>query len=351
VDRPLEHHPLEHHRLGQRPVDPGPEIAVVVAAFNRPARCADLLDALARQSLAPERFEVIVVDDSSTDDTFATVKGLVDHLPYRLHVLQTPSNRGPGAARNLGWRDSTAPLVAFTDDDCLPEPGWLEAGVTHLQENPAVGVAQGQTRAPDGVDVHAIQGWYVWRVIPEASPYFDACNVFYRRAALDQAGGFDEEIGWWPSFGWPGATPVAWGEDSAAAWSVIEEGWARGFVPDAVVVHPVEHRGLWWHVKYGYLDRVIVGLAAAHPGYRREAFWRPWAYRRQDAAFALAVAGLLGATRWRPAAVAVVPYLWWRRPSTRKPNFVPMCFGYVAVDAVRAAGRLSGAIKYRTLVL
>ena len=328
-----------------------PEITVVVPTFNRPRRCTELLDALDRQSLAPARFEVIVVDDCSTDDTVATVGAQARDRPYRLQVLRTSSNGGPGAARNVGWRAAAAPLVAFTDDDCLPEPGWLAAGLAHLQAHRATGVAQGRTRAPDGVDVQRLQGWYVWRVIPEATPYFDACNIFYRRRALDDAGGFDEEIGWWPGFGRPGATPVAWGEDTAAGWAVVEDGWERGFVPNAVVVHPVEERGLRWHLKYGYLDRVIVALAVAHPGYLREAFWRPWSYRREDAAFVLAVAGVVAATRWRPAAVAVAPYLWWRRPSIRKPHFVALCFGYVAVDAARAAGRFSAAVKYRTLVL
>ncbi len=323
-----------------------PDIAVVIPTYNRPGSCVALLHALAGQTLSPERFEVIVVDDCSTTPPVITYQP-----PYRLRVLRTPTNRGPGPARNRGWRAATAPLVAFTDDDCLPEPGWLEGGLNYLQANPEIGVAQGQTQAPDGVDVAALQGFYQWRVIPEPSPYFDACNVFYRRAALEGTGGFDEEIGWWPSFGWPGATPVAWGEDSAAGWAVLEDGWQRGFAPDALVIHPVDRRGLRWHLKYGYLDRAIVALAVAHPGYRQEAFWRPWAYRREDAAFTLAVAGVLTATRWRPAALAALPYLWWRRPSIRKPGFAAACFGYVAEDAARAAGRWSAAVKYRTLVL
>jgi glycosyltransferase involved in cell wall biosynthesis len=328
-----------------------PAIAVVVPTFNRPGSCTELLRALADQTLAPSQFEVIVVDDCSTEDTASALSALVDEMPFRLRVLRTPSNRGPGQARNVGWRASTAPLLAFLDDDCLPEPGWLAAGLRFLQAHRGVGVAQGLTRAPEGVDVHQLQGRYVWRVILDATPYFDACNIFYRRLALDHAGGFDEEIGWWPSFGFPGAVPVAWGEDTAAGWAVVEDGWSRGFVADAAVVHQVERRSLWWHVKYGYLDRVIVAQAVAHPRYRGEAFWRPWAYRKEDAAFALAVAGVLGATRWRPALLAAAPYLWWRRPSVRKPDFVATCFEYLAVDAARAVGRASGAVKYRTFVL
>jgi glycosyltransferase involved in cell wall biosynthesis len=328
-----------------------PEISVVIPTFNRSRGCEMLLRGLAAQSLAPERFEVVVVDDCSSDDTVGALRRLVGEMPYRLQVLQTRANRGPAQARNVGWRAAIAPVVAFMDDDCLPEADWLAAGLAFMSAHPTVGVAQGRTRAPDGVDVSRLQGWYVWRVIDGPTPYFDACNIFFRRPALDATGGFDEEIAWWSDPAAPGAVPVAWGEDSAAGWAVVEAGWDRDFVPDAVVVHEVELRGWWWHVKRGYLDRIIVGLAVEHPGYRREAFWKPWAYRREDAAFLAAVTGMVVATKWRPAAIAAVPYLWWRRPSIRKPRFLRMCVQNVVVDAARAAGQLSGAVKYRTFVL
>ncbi|MEJ7764168.1 MAG: hypothetical protein WKF86_01610, partial [Acidimicrobiales bacterium] len=170
-------------------------------------------------------------------------------------------------------------------------------------------------------------------------------------AALEQTGGFDEEMGWWSTGPGPGSTPVAWGEDTAAGWSVVEAGWGRGFVPEAVVIHSVEERGWLWHVKHGYLDRMIIALAVQHPGYRREAFWRPWAYRPEDAAFLAAVAGAAAAIRWRPAAAAVLPYLWLRRPSVRRKRFLQMCLGNLAVDTARAVGQLHGAVKYRTFVL
>ena len=332
-------------------VETAPEIAVIVPTFNRPECGQALLRGLAGQTLPPAAFEVVVVDDCSTDDTAARLRAVQAELPYRCTITATSANLGPGAARNVGLGTTTAPFVAFLDDDCVPEPGWLAAGLDFLRHHPDVGVAQGLTRAPDGVDVARLQGLYVWRVITSATPYFDACNIFYRRPALDAAGGFDTEIGWWPSFGFPGAVPVAWGEDSAAGWTVVEDGWGRGFVPDAVVIHGVERRPLRWHLKHAYLDRAIIALAVAHPGYRQEAFWRRWAYRREDAAFVAALAGAAAATRWRPAALAAVPYLWLRRPSVRKPHFVAACAAYVAVDAARALGRWGAAVKYRTLVL
>ncbi len=326
-------------------------VSVVVPTHDRSDRCAELLRRLASQSIGPDRFEVLVVDDCSTDDTPDVVASAVGEVPYRLVALRTPVNGGPAAARNLGWRAASAPLVAFTDDDCEPEDGWLEAGVAAFEADPDLGVAQGCTRPPDGVDITKLQGWYVWRVITEATPYFDACNVFYRRAALESTGGFDEQIAWWSTRPGAGATPVAWGEDTAAGWAVVEAGWGRGFVGDAVVVHAVEDRGWVWHVKHGYLDRIIVALGVQHPGFRREAFWRPWSYRREDAAFLAAVAGGAVALRWRPAALAVLPYLWCRRPSVRRPRFLEVCVGNLAVDTARAVGQVHGALRYRTFVV
>lgn len=329
----------------------GVAVSVVVPTRNRAGGCAELLRRLASQSLGPDRFEVVVVDDCSGDGTSEVLADLVDEVPYRLVVLRTPANRGPAAARNLGWRAASAPVLAFTDDDCAPEDGWLAAGVAAFQADPHLGVAQGRTRVPDGVDLSTLQGWYVWRDVPAATPYFDACNVFYRRRALEATGGFDEQIAWWSTRPGPGSTPVAWGEDTAAGWSVVEAGWGRGFVAGAVVVHDVEDRGWLWHVKRGYLDRIIIALGVQHPGYRHEAFWRPWAYRREDAAFLAAVAGAAAALRWRPALVAVLPYLWWRRPSVRRPRFLQVCLGNLAVDSARAVGQVHGALKYRTFVV
>ena len=329
----------------------GVAVSVVVPTHDRSGRCAALLRRLASQSIGADRFEVVVVDDCSTDDTADVLASLVGEVPYRLVPLRTPTNRGPAMARNVGWRAASAPVVAFTDDDCQPEDGWLAAGLAAFDADASLGVAQGRTRPPDGVDISKLQGWYVWRDVPEATPYFDACNVFYRRAALEVTGGFDEEIAWWSTRPGAGATPVAWGEDTAAGWAVIEAGWGRGFVGDAVVVHDVEDRGWLWHVRYGYLDRIIIALGAQHPGFRQEAFWRPWAYRPEDAAFLGAMAGAAVALRWRPAALAVLPYLWWRRPSVRRPRFVQVAVGNLAVDAARAAGQIHGALKYRTFVV
>jgi GT2 family glycosyltransferase len=313
-------------------------MAVVVPSYNRSERLAPLFAALAKQHLPAEEFEVVVADDCSTDDTISVLEELQATMPFSLRIVRTPVNGGPAAARNLGWQHTSAPIVAFTDDDCDPSPEWLEAGLAAFEGKPNVGVVQGATRATGGMRPEYHGDWYVWRVIDSPSPYFEGCNLFFRRDVLEITGGFDEEIGYH-------------GEDSAAGWRVLEAGFDREFAADAAVDHPVENRGVLWHMKMARLEKRIVWCAAKHPGFRQEAFFRPWAYRRADAAMSLALVGVIVGLRFRPAFLLTLPYLWWRRPSMRYISFFRMCLEVPLVDLVRAVSHLEGSVKYRILVL
>lgn len=313
-------------------------VSVVIPTYRRPELIVPLLESLDRQTLAADSFEVIVVDNCSGDESSDLVRSCMDRSGYSLRLLQTTVNRGPAPARNLGWAEAAAPVVAYLDDDCIPDPAWLERGLAALEADPALGVLQGRTLPPRAITPREQEDHFVWRGIERATAYFEACNIFYRREALQATGGFDESIGFW-------------GEDTSAGWKVVEAGWGRGFAAEAVVVHPVEHRGLRWFVDTGLLDTNIIRVAQAHPGFRREAFWRPWAYRREDGAFVLALAGCAGALRWRPALIATLPYLWWRRPSVRRTTFFRLCLQYPLIDAARLFGQLRGSLRYRILVL
>ncbi|HEY1827280.1 MAG TPA: glycosyltransferase, partial [Acidimicrobiales bacterium] len=204
-----------------------PEIAVVIPTYNRSARILPLLESLAAQTLPPQSFEVIVVDDCSTDDTHEVVEKAAANLPYRLRVLRTPRNHGPAAARNLGWQSATAPFVAFTDDDCDPSAQWLSAGLRALRSAEAPGVVQGSTHIPEGTPVDQLLDWNVHRYVAGPTPWYEGCNLFFRHDVLAQTGGFDEDIRYY-------------GEDCAAGWRVTEAGYRRAFEPDAAVTHAVE---------------------------------------------------------------------------------------------------------------
>jgi glycosyltransferase involved in cell wall biosynthesis len=311
-----------------------PSISVVVPTYSRSDRLPSLIRALAAQTMDPDHFEVIVVDNGSDDDTPEVLASLTEDVPFALRTLRIEINRGPARARNLGWRSAAGPFIAFLDDDCHPAPAWLENGCLALRSDCALGVLQGATMAPFELRPEHFADHYVWRIVDRPTPYFDACNIFYRRQALEATGGFAEELGWW-------------GEDTAAGWRVVEAGWRRGFASNAVVVHPVERRGWRWQMRTGLLDANIVRVAAEHPGFRAEAFWRPWCYRREDAAFMLAVLAALVGIRRRSAILVAAPYVWLRRPSVRHRSFLRLCLQIPLIDAARLAGQLRGSLWHQ----
>src|SRR5438046_2466957 len=120
------------------------QVSVVVATHNRPERLGALLDTLSAQTLPRDAFEVIVVNDASTDGTaeFLRERGQRDDLPLR--SVHRERSQGPAVARNEGWRAARAPLVAFTDDDCIVGPRWLESAVAVAKEHPGA-IVQGRT--------------------------------------------------------------------------------------------------------------------------------------------------------------------------------------------------------------
>src|SRR2546423_11019175 len=115
-----------------------PEISVVVPSHGRPVRLRWLLNALAEQTLARERFEVVVAHDSGP----VTAELLHTHPVAPREIELPPCGAAP--KRNAGWRAARAPLVAFTDDDCRPPPEWLERALAAAPRHPGA-IVQGTT--------------------------------------------------------------------------------------------------------------------------------------------------------------------------------------------------------------
>ena len=316
-------------------------LTVVIPTHRRPDRCQRLLKSLCEQTLDPKLFEVIVVDDASGDETGDVLEGLVAELPYALRPMRTKTNRGPGPARNIGWRAAKAQIIAFTDDDCLPDAGWLEAGLKAFASDSKVGVIQGRT-VPGDLELLWSDRWNHAIHITRPSAYFETCNIFYRKAALESGGGFGEDYNWWG--GW-------YCEDTIAGWRVLDAGWTRGFADEALVTTEVERRRMKWWINKSLVHYIEVDVAKKHPGFRREAWWKPWAPRRHDAAFALGCVGLLAATRRPWAASLALPYVFIRRPPVRQRGFIRRCAQTASVDTARCGGILYGAVRSRTFVI
>jgi glycosyltransferase involved in cell wall biosynthesis len=110
-----------------------PQVSVVVAAKNSATTIGPLLDALEAQTLPREAFQLVVVDDGSTDDTRKLVeaRGWVD-------LVALDRNLGAPMARNAGVEAAGAALIAFTDADCVPDPTWLERGLERFRGDPGL---------------------------------------------------------------------------------------------------------------------------------------------------------------------------------------------------------------------
>ncbi|MCB0082517.1 MAG: glycosyltransferase family 2 protein, partial [Caldilineaceae bacterium] len=111
------------HRLDDR----SPIIAsVIVPVYNGMATIVQCLTALSQQTLSPTQYEVIVVDDGSTDATDTTVLDWCKANPTLRCKLIRQTNQGPAAARNRGAQISQGELLLFTDADCRPVANWIE---------------------------------------------------------------------------------------------------------------------------------------------------------------------------------------------------------------------------------
>lgn len=187
-------------------------LSVVVPTRNRAHLLPRLLEALDSQT--HPNFEVIVVDDSSEDETQQILAGWEG--PHKI-ALRTDHPSGSYLARNLGWQRARGEIVAFTDDDCLPDPGWLQAMVHALCANPSLMGVQGKTEGERGpIGSHAIR-------VASPDRLYRTCNIAYRRDAVDAVGGFDARFS-------------GWFEDTALGWRVSQHG-PIGYAPDALVVH------------------------------------------------------------------------------------------------------------------
>lgn len=178
------------------------DISVVIPTYNRRRIVQRNLEKLFAQDYPPARFEIIVVDDGSSDGTAEALRQLPS--PCRLRVLQQP-NRGPSAARNAGYRAAESGLVLFLDDDMLCEPGLLAAHVA-AHQGPGCKVAFGAIfLSPDSPRTLAaecfhreIGAFYLEQRRNPALQWQITDSVFLNtslpRALLEQVGGFDESF-------------------------------------------------------------------------------------------------------------------------------------------------------------
>jgi hypothetical protein len=316
--------------------------SVVVASHARPLRARWLLNALWEQDLDGP-WELIVVHDYDP----AVAARLFDAHPLaragRLrHEAIAPGTGSPARQRNVGWRLARAPLVAFTDDDCRPEPGWLSALVAAAAREPGA-VVQGATR-PDPYERALLLGPHP-RTLDVPDPpgrWAQTCNILYPRALLERLGGFDETL-------------VA-GEDVDLSLRARAAGTRVAGAPEALVNHAVESHSLPGIVRINWKWRYLAYLAKRHPRVRRHCtlgvFWEP-----EHLEAVIAVAGLAAARRRPALAGLALPYFSRMTRRRRGPSVAAQVLatlelpGRLAQELAEVATMAAGSARFRTLVL
>jgi len=136
--------PLEIETVEDAPASvPEPKLlaSVIIPAYNSERHIAACLEALLGQEYPPVYYEILVVDDGSTDCTEAVV-ARYQNASIRLRYFKQ-ANQGPAAARNLGARHAAGEILLFTDSDCVPEPDWLAQMLKPFDKNPGISAVKG----------------------------------------------------------------------------------------------------------------------------------------------------------------------------------------------------------------
>jgi GT2 family glycosyltransferase len=286
---------------------------------------------------------VIIVSDGYDDETKDVVNSFKQFHPA-IHYLNLPEKKGSAAARNFGWQRAWGKLIAFTDDDCLPEKTWLASLYKTYQGEVEIAYA-GKVKVP----VPSEPTDYPTSTSNLETAEFVTANCCCTKLALERVEGFDERFS------------MAWREDSDLEFKLLEQNIPVVQVEEAVVVHPV--REAHWGVSIKEQKKGIFNalLFKKFPELYRKKIQDnpPWTYYM----ITLAVVCLIASVFLRVKALAVVFAVFWMaltvnfiakrlRLTTRNLSHVlEMIVTSTVIPLVSVYWQLYGAIKYRTLFL
>ena len=196
--------------------------SIIIPAYNAGRTLPDTLTALKQQTISPDEYEVIVVDDGSTDDTADVARC------FGANCISQP-NRGPAAARNHGVRVAKGEIILFTDADCSPDQDWLRQMVLPFQNEKTMGVKGAYRTHQKAFAARFAQAEFEDRYDllskADAIDMVDTYSAAFRRDRFIQIGLFDESF------------PVANNEDTELSYRMCTADYRLEFNPEAIVYH------------------------------------------------------------------------------------------------------------------
>jgi glycosyltransferase involved in cell wall biosynthesis len=315
------------------PAATGLSVSVVVPTRNRRDLLSDTIDALLAQGISAGSYEVVVVDNASTDGTTSMLREKAKATSVCLTGIRSRSDRGPAASRNAGVMKAEGRIVAFTDSDCVPTANWLSSLVAAFSEE-RVGIVQGRTVG------HPAQSQPLFNHFIETLHFdgsYSTSNVGYLKQALIEAGGFDPGCSYW--------------EDVDLGWRVRRGGWDAVFASEALVYHQVIHLTAIGWVLNAWRYHTWPAKAARYPEFRPYLVGRLWSHPLHPL-FQAFVLGLALAAWRRPFLLFTLPYIcipFRRRLIGRWPLL--RAGAHLVRDGVALAALITGSIRFRRLVL
>ncbi len=234
------------------------KVSIVIPAYNAVGVIGGCLESLANQIEGTPSFEVLLVDDGSSDDTVKFLEDFKTNDPVIgpvMTVLKQEINQGPAAARNAGARAAKGEVILFTDSDCVPERDWVSKMWEPFADSGIAAVKGAYRTRQKSVVARFAQAEFEdrYRLMEKASS-IDVVFTYsaaFRRTIFLELGGFDTSF------------PVADNEDTEFSWRLVGAGHKIAFQPSAIVYH------LHPHTLEMYLRKK----------YSR-AYWRAYVYRR-----------------------------------------------------------------------
>lgn len=321
-------------------------VSVVVPTYKRPHLLSRCIDALLAQNFAKNEYDIIVADDSNDPqirEVTANYEGRSDNHAS-VHYVPVTGTHGPAAARNRGWRAARGEIIAFTDDDCVPNPDWLQQGLKAFSTE-AVAAVWGTVIVP----LPATPTDYERDAARLQGAGFVTANCFCRRSVLQAIGGLDE------------AFSAPWREDSDLYFTMLERGYSVVNAPDAKVVHPIRPAPWGTSIRQQHKVRFDALLYKKHKDLYRRLIRRspPWRYYGILFAILLSmIASAMGQMLVGTVAASVWLYMtgrfgWERvRDNSREPgHLVEMALTSIVIPPLAIFWRLVGAMRYRVMFL
>ena len=317
------------------------DVSVVIPAYRRPESLRKTVASALAQDMAPDRFEVIVVD-SSPDDVNARLieEMMAENRGASLRILRKHPE-GPGPSRMLGAEQARGRVIAFLDSDCQAQPDWLRAGLAGFREG--IGIVQGRTM-PDpgetmGIFCRSLQ-------IEAENPRYEAANIFYLRACLADAGKPNIDST-------PNDERPTGGEDALMAWRIKRAGWGSRFATEALVYHEILPISVW-HWLYEKRMFKLPWLVREVPE-MKEIFYLGHFFDRAHACLTLLLLGIALSPFSLFWLVACIPYIVVRASeptrSLRGVRRLLRVLIYLPRDLLAFGVLLLGSLRYRTLLL